>query len=91
MGTLSSVVYNRILAQISTKETQLAAANEAYLKALQSGDTESYSFDSKEGKQSTTLRSPTVLAKTISQLEAELNRLYRRIEGGGVVNMNLRR
>jgi hypothetical protein len=91
MANLPSSTRTRIQASITAKESQLALARTAYETALASGDTESYLFDSREGKQSTTLRSPSVLAKQVSQLEAEIERLYRRIEGGGIVNMNLRR
>lgn len=91
MGYLSATTRERLTAAISLKETQLAAANAAYTAALGSGDVESYQFDSKEGKQSTTLRSPSVIAKEVSRLEQELERLYRRLNGGGIVNLTLRR
>lgn len=91
MSYLPVSTRSRITAQITTKEAQLAAANDAYLAALGSGDIESYQFDSKEGKQATTLRSPTVLLKAIRELESQLERLYRRLDGTGVVNLNLRR
>lgn len=91
MSYLSPLNRQRILAQIATKETQLELANTAYSAALASGDTESYLFDSKEGKQSTTLRSPSVLFSQIQRLEADLDRLYRRLSGTGVITMNLRR
>lgn len=91
MVCISSATLARIQAQITVKEAQLAVANEAYLKALGSADTESYTFDSKEGKQATTLRSPSVISNEIKKIEAELNRLYNRLSGTGIVNMNLRR
>jgi hypothetical protein len=91
MAFISATARARIEAQIATKEAQLAAANTAYTAALGSGDVESYSLDTKEGKQATTLRSPAVLLKAIQQLESEINRLYRRLEGGGICNLNLRR
>jgi len=81
----------RLQATLAVKEEQLSLAQAAYSKALESGDTESYLFDSREGKQSTTLRSPSVLSKEIRQLEADIDRLYRRLAGTGLVNMNLRR
>lgn len=81
----------RIQASITAKESQLALARTAYERLLTDGDTESYLFDSREGKQATTLRSPSVLAKEITRLEAEIDRLYRRASGTGLVNMNLRR
>ena len=91
MSYLPSATVARINAQIATKEAQLAAANAAYTASLESSDTESYTLDTKEGKQSTTLRSPTVIKKQINELESDLDRLYRRLNGSGLVNMNLRR
>lgn len=86
-----SLLRDRIIERITAKEIQLAAANAAYDLAIGSSDVESYSLDTKEGKQATTLRSPTVLQKIIQQLENEIDRLYRKLDGGGIVNMNLRR
>lgn len=91
MGYLSAKIRNRIKAKIALKESQLAAANAAYLQALGSADVESYKFDSREGKQETTLRSPSVILKQIEMLESDLDRLYRRLEGGGIISFNLRR
>lgn len=76
---------------IAAKELQLTAARAAYLKALESGDVESYQFDSREGKQATTLRSPSVLGKIVRDLEAELERLYKRRDGGGLCYLRLNR
>lgn len=91
MGYLSAILRNRIKAKITAKEAQLTSAQAAYTAALASADVESYQFDSREGKQSTTLRSPSVIAKEIERLESDLDRLYRQLEGGGLVSMNLRR
>lgn len=76
---------------LATKEALLVLAYEAYNKALGSADTESYLFDSREGKQQTTLRSPSVIYNEIRHLESEIERLYRRLSGTGIVSMNLRR
>ena len=91
MSCLSSGILARINAQIALKEAQLDTANTALIAALGSGDVESYSFDSKEGEQATKLRSPSVLEKIVSNLENQLNRLYNRRDGRGLVNLNLRR
>ena len=91
MATLSSPIRARLTATLAVKEQQLTLVQAAYTKALESGDTESYKFDSREGKQETVLRSPSVLSKEIRILEAEINRLYNRLDGTGLVNMNLRR
>lgn len=92
MGHLSATELARIQAQITAKEAQLAAANDAYTAALTDGHIQSYKFDSGEGSQQTTRRRPSDLAAEVNRLEQDLNRLYRRIDGGsGVVTMNLRR
>jgi len=91
MSYLPPAIRSQIIAKINAKEAQLAIAQAAFEKALDSSDVESYQFDSKEGKQATTLRSPSVLSKLINDLEAQLERLYRRLNGTGLVSLNLRR
>lgn len=91
MSCLPSAIRARIIASITTKEAQLIVANAAYDAALSSADVEGYELDTKEGRQRTSLRSPSVISKEIARLESELERLYRRLEGGGLVNLNLRR
>lgn len=91
MAYLHPSTVTRIRAKLARKETQLEAAYTAYEAALASADTESYVFDSKEGKQATTLRSPTVIQSQISALEQEIERLYGRLNGTGLVTLNLRR
>lgn len=90
MGCLSSSKRARILAEIATKEEQLAAANDTFLEML-SSSTERYRFDSNEGAQSETLRKLEDLKFVIDSLESSLDALYRRLECKGVVMLNLRR
>jgi hypothetical protein len=89
--SLPSATRIAIEAQLAILQTQLDAANTAYTVALGSGDVESYTFDSNEGKQSTTLRSPTVIFKQIEAIQSRIDRLTRRLTGAGLVNLNLRR
>lgn len=91
MSTLSSTERTRIQQQITLKESQLAAANTSYLSALQNAEAQSYKFDSGEGQQSVTRRRPSDIAHEINRLESEISRLYRRLDGTGLCNMNLRR
>lgn len=66
----------------------------AYEASLTDGDIAKYRLDTGSGsggEQETTLRSPAVLLQQIDTLEKQIDRLYRQLEGGGVVNMNLRR
>lgn len=91
MSCLPSQIEARVRAQIAKLEPLLTLAYTAYTAALGEADVESYKFDSKEGSQQTSMRSPSVVLKQIDMLESQLSRLYRRLEGGGLVNMNLRR
>jgi hypothetical protein len=91
MSCITSTERARIVTAITTKETQLAAVNAAYLESLTNAEIQTFTFDSGEGKQSTTRRKPGELADAINRLESEINRLRRRLTGGGIVNMNLRR
>lgn len=91
MSCITSAERARIVAQINTKQAQLEAANAAYTAALSNVEIQTFRFDSGEGSQSTTRRKPAEISSEITRLESELNRLYRRLDGGGIVNMNLRR
>lgn len=91
MSCISSTERARIVAQITTKEAQLAALNTAYTAALTASEIKSYKFDTGEGSQSTTRRDPAELYSQIRQIEMQLDRLYRRLNGGGIVNLNMRR
>lgn len=91
MSPLHPATLARINAQITAKERQLALANTAYEAALGDANVKFYAFDSGEGKQSATRRDPAQIRKEITNLERELERLYARRDGRGIVSMNLRR
>lgn len=90
MTCLSSTTRTRIIAQIDKLEAQLVTLETTIDNSLESG-IENYSFDSGEGKQATKYRSLDSLFKARDNLEAKLEKLYRRLNGGNIVNMNLRR
>lgn len=80
-----------IQAQLAQKRSQLAAANAAYEAALGNSEVQTYRFSSGEGDQSTTRRKPAEIRVEIKSLEQEIKRLERRLSGGGLCTMNLRR
>ncbi len=91
MACMSTNKRARLLAQLEKKEAQLLKAETAYDTLLDSGDIESYSFDSGEGRQSTKRRALDSLEKTIDRLEAQIDALVRRLQGTGIMNITLSR
>jgi len=81
---------DRIREEIATKEAQKAKA-ETLLDTLLGEEIESYRFDSGEGSQQAKRRKLTEVKEIIDSLEQEIANLYRRLECGGLVVMNLRR
>lgn len=80
----------RILAEIATKEEQLAKANETFLKML-GESVERYRLDTNEGAQSATSRKLEEMKSIIDSLENSLASLYNRLGGKGIMMLNLRR
>jgi len=80
----------RIIATIQIKQIQLAKLYATFERALET-DAERYKFDSNEGSQQTWRRKLDDMKSVIDSLESEIDSLYRRLEGAGIVNMNLRR
>lgn len=93
MSCLSSTVRAEKQAQLVKLETQLAAAEAAYLGTMSAGGTglESYRFDSAEGSQSAKLLDPSKLQDQISFLESRINRIKSELRGTGIHTNNLRR
>jgi len=81
----------RIMALITAKEALLAKANAAYSSALENSEVQNYLIDTGEGKQATSRRKPSEIRIEITALEAEIDGLYNRLGGRGIVCMNLRR
>lgn len=90
MSWLSTSERARIQALIDTKTDQLAIANATYT-AILANEIEEYRFDSNEGSQRARRYKMTELKTQIDSLEAEIERLNRRLRSGGVVNVVLRR
>ena len=81
-------IYEADLAKILA---QLETANEAYEKALANMDVEEYRFNSGEGNQMAKQADINKLGREIERLEAARDRLIRKLEGRGIVNLNMRR
>lgn len=90
MACLTSAERALIIAEIATKQEQLDEANIALLKLLKQTD-ESYKFDSNEGAQQAKRRKIKEYTDLIGWLEADIARLYRKLNCRNIVNMNLRR
>lgn len=80
----------RIRALIATKEAQLNLLNATYNETA-TKEIHSYRFDSGEGSQQATRRKLNEISGEITKLEAEIRRLYRRLECGGLKKFVLRR
>lgn len=90
MTCLSSDRRAQLLARLEARDAQLTQAYETYLSSLTAG-TERYRFDSNEGSQSAWKTSLRDLEKVISILERQVDHLYRKLNGTGIVNFALRR
>lgn len=69
--------------------TQLAAANAAYTDGL--SKLKQYAFESADGKQAATRRDLDELEKQISKLEAKIDAIDVRLNGGGIVGIEVSR
>lgn len=91
MACPSSSLRARYLARLQSIETKLEYLDEAYDAAVQNSEVEEYRFNSGEGSQQTKRRKPEEIRKEIEALEASYDRYYRKLTGGGLTNLNLRR
>lgn len=91
MSCLTASTRSRLLARKTTLETLITAAEAALTSALETGDVESYTFDSGEGSQRTKYRSLEDIQKNLDWLYSRLDFITRRLNGTGIVNLNLRR
>jgi len=90
MTCLNTTTRVAIIARITKYETLLESAYDA-IDSGGSSDIGEYSFDSGEGSQRVKYRSLADLQKYIEWLESRIGYLYRRLNGTGLVNLNLRR
>lgn len=81
----------QIQAELAELNEQLTAAQTAYKAALANSEVQSYFFDSGEGKQSGTRRKPAEIRKEIESIKSDIASLTQKLNGTGIVRMNLRR
>jgi uncharacterized coiled-coil DUF342 family protein len=89
MSCLSSSRRATLIARIEKKEAQLASLETAYDALIHEID--EYKFNSGEGNQQVKYKSLKQISDEITRLEAEIDSLWRKLNGRGIVNMNLRR
>lgn len=90
MTCLSLSKRAEIEARITKLESQLVIANETLDSAVGNEILE-YRFDSGEGSQRTEYKSFSEMTKIVDWLESRISYLQRRLNGTGLMNLNLRR
>ena len=89
MSCLSSTRRAELIARLVKKRAQLVLVEEALDAAI--GGPEAYKFDTNEGSQWLKDRTLKELNDLSDTLEAQIDWITRRLNGTGIVNMNLRR
>lgn len=89
MACISTTLATFYKSQLDIKIAQLTAANTALEEAF--GEPESFGLDTGEERQTIKNHKIKELEKTIANLEARILWLNGKLNGGGIVNMNLRR
>ena len=90
MPCLTSTRRAALLVRLAKREASLAIADAAYDELL-ANTIEAYRFDSTEGEPQTKRRKVADAKKQVDELESEIDSIRRRLNGTGVINMNLRR
>lgn len=80
----------RLYKRLKDKEHQLAIAQETYARLL-ALETENYRFDSGEGWQQEKFISPSIIKNQITELESEIENLYRILANKGIIVFDVRR
>jgi len=79
-----------LLDRLAKREASLVIAEASYDELL-ANNVEMYRFDSTEGEQTTRRRKLQDIKNQVDSLQAEIDNIRRRLNGKGIVNMNLRR
>lgn len=91
MSWISSSRRTNLIAQLANIDAALISAWTAYNASLEVNEVEEYRFDSAEAAQRAKMRDPDTLYKQIEKLEKRRENIAGKINGTGVINLNLRR
>jgi hypothetical protein len=91
MACLSPTQRAYLQADLVRINSQLEKAYESFDRALEAMDVEEYRFNSGEGSQQTKQYDIKKINVLIESLESRRDKIVRKLEGRGLVNMNLRR
>lgn len=91
MACMSSTQRARLTADLERIEAQLVIAYASFNNALAAMDVEEYRFNSGEGSQMAKQADIKKLNSVIESLESRRDRIIRKLEGRGIVNLNMRR
>ena len=80
----------QLVDRLARREASLALAEATYNDLLNTG-VESYRFNSTEGEQQAKRRKLNEIKRQIDELTSEIDSLQRKLNGGGLVNLGLRR
>lgn len=78
-----------MIARLATKEEMLSAVEDELLEAIQKP--EEYRFNSGDGNQWVRQRSLPALRKLVQELEGDIALIKRKLRGGGLTTIELRR
>ena len=91
MGCLPASKRTAIQAQIDKLDILIGKYEAALFAAADGSPIEEYRFDSGDGSQRTQFRDPNKINDLIDDLTARRNRLQAKLDGTGIVSINLRR
>lgn len=90
MAYITPTQRSALLARRATYQAELDLAHEAYAAALTPN--ESYEFDDgATGRQKAKRHKPSVISQEIERLEAAIDKIDRKLAGGGLVSIQVRR
>jgi len=85
------MIQRQVLITRYEKLSERAAELETVVTEMATNPRKSISLDTAEGKQSTTYQDPKVLEEWLSKIYDKMEHIARRLGGGTLVNLNMRR